>query len=410
MKKEDKAAYESNIWKLYLTSFIGNLEFVSPVFVLFLLANQLTMTQVFLLQSLFTVIIFIMEVPSGVAADLFGRKQTLALSYLFICMGFIIYGISSTFPFFIIAETFIALSWALYSGTDSAFVYDTLKELKREKQFKKIMGNIAACLMLGLGLASLPGGYLGELLGYRSLFFIGAFFFFIGFLFCLSLTEPKHYKKAEDTHFFKHLREGFSYAGKNQQIRKYIIYFSLIAAFVWLLFFFVPPYFEEQGYSVTVIGLIVGFGLLFQAAGYYFTEKISNKIKHDDAILLWILFITALGFILLFFVPPLVALVTVLCLSFLNAIKEVISDHAIHQQTPSSHRATILSVKSMGKNIMFAIFGPILGYATELYDIKTTLLSMGVILFVFLVYILFLFYFTKEEKKENHKKNTFSKK
>ena len=386
-----KKTLESNIWKLYLISFIGNLEFVSPIFVLFLLANHLTMTQVFLLQSLFTIIIFTMEVPSGVLADLWGRKQTITLSYLFASTGLIIYGFSSNFLFFIIAETFLALSWAFYSGTDSAFVYDTLKELKREKEFKQIMGNVAACLMLGLGITSFPGGYLGELLGYRSVFFIGASFFFLGFLLCLWLKEPKHYKEAGDRQFFKHLQEGFSYAGKNKHIRKYIIYFSLIAAFIWLLFFFVPPYFEEQGYSITIIGFIVGFGLLFQAAGFYFTERISKKIKHDDAILILILFLTALGFSLFFFIPAWVAILVVLSLSFLSAIKEIISDHAVHKHTPSTHRATILSVKSMGKNVMFAIFGPVLGYVTEIYDIKTSLLSMGVMLFLFFIWMLILF-------------------
>jgi len=31
-----------------------------------------------------------------------------------------------------VAEFFIALGFALYSGTDSAFVYDTLKQVKKE--------------------------------------------------------------------------------------------------------------------------------------------------------------------------------------------------------------------------------------------------------------------------------------
>ena len=129
-KKQEQL--NANIWKFYITRIIGNFEFITAIFVLYLLANNLTMTEVLILQSFFTILIFLLEVPSGVIADLFGLKRTLIISELCIIIGFILYGLFSTFATFMIAEFFVALGWALYSGADSAFIYDTLKQMKKE--------------------------------------------------------------------------------------------------------------------------------------------------------------------------------------------------------------------------------------------------------------------------------------
>ena len=154
---------ESNIWKFYVAKFIGSFEFVAAIFVLYLLSNNLSMTEVLILQSFFTIVIFSLEIPSGVLADLFGLKNTLILSQFFVIVGFVLYGMFYTFATFMIAEFFIALGFALNSGTDSAFIYNTLEQVKKEDTFKKIMGRISAIYVLSIGLSAALGGYLASL-------------------------------------------------------------------------------------------------------------------------------------------------------------------------------------------------------------------------------------------------------
>jgi len=50
------SSYESNIWKFYLLRFFGEFELTVAIFVLFLLAKGLSMTQIMILETIFTVV------------------------------------------------------------------------------------------------------------------------------------------------------------------------------------------------------------------------------------------------------------------------------------------------------------------------------------------------------------------
>ena len=53
--------YESNIWKFYLFKIVGAIELTISIFVLFLLANNLSMTQVMILQTIFITIVLLLD-------------------------------------------------------------------------------------------------------------------------------------------------------------------------------------------------------------------------------------------------------------------------------------------------------------------------------------------------------------
>lgn len=387
-----KSKLESNIWKFYIAEFVGSFEFVSAIFVLYLLSNNLSMTQVLMLQSFFTIMIFLLEVPSGVIADTFGLKRTLALSQICVIFGFILYGIFSSFTTFMLAEFFIALGWALNSGTDSAFVYDTLKGVNKETTFKKVMGNVNALSMISVGISSAIGGYLASLFGYRYLFFIGASFFFLEFILILSLKEPKMYQDIEDVNYFKHLKEGVAYVYKHPIIKKYIIYLSLFSAFTYMLFFLIQPYFQIGGLSLTVIGLGVSGYFLFNALGYFCTDKITKLITDKNKLLVWLLFLVGTFFILLKFVNVWAGMLLIFVIMFLSAVKELVVEHEVNIHCVSSHRVTILSVKNMSKNLFYTLFGPVVGYLTDTFSLYISLMLMGATLLIFGVYVIFLFY------------------
>jgi len=170
--------YEANIWKFYLFKIVSTMDLTVSTFVLFLLGNNLSMTQVMTLQTIFVAIVFILEVPSGVFADLFGRKLSLALAMLCASISYIIFGFGTNYWTFLIAMVVIAFCWALTSGADSALLYDSLKEVKKEKQYAKIFGKGNFYSLLNWAILALVGGFLAIYLGYRVLFLISAFLFF----------------------------------------------------------------------------------------------------------------------------------------------------------------------------------------------------------------------------------------
>ena len=66
---------KSNIWKMYLLNFLRNLTFFGAVAVPFYLDwAKIDYTKIFILEDTFMFWIFVLEIPTGVVADKFGRK------------------------------------------------------------------------------------------------------------------------------------------------------------------------------------------------------------------------------------------------------------------------------------------------------------------------------------------------
>ena len=65
---------------LYMYEAFCSFRMVDVVWVIFLLGRGFSLAQVGLAEGVFHVTSMIFEIPSGMAADLFGRKRTLLLS------------------------------------------------------------------------------------------------------------------------------------------------------------------------------------------------------------------------------------------------------------------------------------------------------------------------------------------
>ena len=66
---------KDNIWKLYIIKGIMWFMVAMPIIVLFFQENGLNLQEVMILQGSYSLMVALMEIPSGYIADLFGRKK-----------------------------------------------------------------------------------------------------------------------------------------------------------------------------------------------------------------------------------------------------------------------------------------------------------------------------------------------
>ena len=79
----------SNIRKAYVASFLKNLQFFGPISVPYFLDwLRVDYTRLFILQAWFLLWVFLLEIPTGVVADKFGRKISVALGCVLFSAGF----------------------------------------------------------------------------------------------------------------------------------------------------------------------------------------------------------------------------------------------------------------------------------------------------------------------------------
>ncbi len=118
---------KSNIYKLYVINLVKNMMFFSSVTVPFFLDwARVDYTRIFLLEASFSFWMFVLEIPTGIVADKYGRKYSIALGGIFSAVSFALFGLVNNYGVFFLADFICVVGITLMSGADKALLYDTL--------------------------------------------------------------------------------------------------------------------------------------------------------------------------------------------------------------------------------------------------------------------------------------------
>jgi MFS family permease len=382
MPRSNKLRLQSNIWKFYLfNSFGAALGLVIPVIVLFWQDNGLNLTEIMILQSLFSIILIIFEIPSGYLADIWGRKKTFVWGAALLLLSIIAYSFSSSFITFLFAESLIAVGMSLLSGADSAFLYDTLKQLGREKEYKKVWGKKVFYAISTMALLNLLGGYIGSF-DTRYTWYAAILPMLLMFLISFSFYEPKRskliYEKGYIHELLKIVKDKVVAIPK---LKWLIVYTGLAFSFFHSAFWFYQPLFEITGVKVVYYGAIFAGFNVFTAL----VSKNAHKIEEAFGKKLTLSLITIVSGFALLLMGKILFLFSFLFMflqQFVRGIYNVVVSDYINQLTTSSVRATVLSAQNFFARLLYALILPVLGYMADLYTVPQTLSIMGVTVLV----------------------------
>src|SRR6185369_12266436 len=118
----------------------------------FFLQKGLDLSQILLLQSVFSLAYLLWEVPSGYIADQFGRAFSIKVSAPIAAVATVLYGLSGHMWQFVLCELALAFANGLISGVDTALLHDSLKADGREKEFVRLAQRMDGLGWLATGL------------------------------------------------------------------------------------------------------------------------------------------------------------------------------------------------------------------------------------------------------------------
>src|SRR5512137_261289 len=131
---------ERNIPKNYLYTFLSGTRLSEAIWMLYLAFRGMSLVQIGLIESVFHVTSMLMEVPTGIVADRFGRKTSRLLGRVMAMAGTALMIGSRSFWGFALAFVFVALSFNLESGAGDALVYDSLIQCGKQDSYTKVKG------------------------------------------------------------------------------------------------------------------------------------------------------------------------------------------------------------------------------------------------------------------------------
>lgn len=368
----------SNLWKIYAYKLLSEFWVIVPILIPYYESNNLNKTQIFTIQAAYALSILIMEIPSGYLADIIGRRKTLILGALFMPIGIGVYVFTHSFTSFIIAEFILAIGNSMRSGCDSALVYDTLIQLKKEAEYKKFEGRSFYYARLGTSLSSILGGLLA-LLSLKLPFFANMATGMLLFPLALILIEPDR-KKLETVNPFKDILRISRHCFAHSKLRPLMLYMALIRSTgitgIWAYFL----YYESIGIGIAYFGVIFAVYQLFSALGSRQAHVIETKIGQKASMYFFLLM--APTFILVgSFKTPLLLPMIFLNAFLLGSAFPLIFD-AMNRLIGSEVRATALSIANMTGSLSFMVISPIFGKSVDALSLSEAFIIMGIFFIV----------------------------
>lgn len=362
-----------NIHKIYTFRFFRDFILVMPIIVPFYLSNNITPSQIFMIQSIFSLTLLSFEVPSGYFADVGGRKRSLILGSLFISTGWLIYGLSASFAFFALAEFILAVGFSLCSGTESALIYDSLLEAKKEDQYQVIEGKGEFYTRIGTAVSAVLGGFLAS--GCLRLpFYVSIGTGLIMFVCAWLMSEPKRSRPLGKNPFMDILKTA-KYSLTHPFIFPVILYSSAILMTgiigIWGYFFFLG----NVKLSIITNGILFAVFQAVSALGAVYSKQISLRLGEDKAF--FCLYLIPVVFLLLGFFDSRWMILLSLVNALLWGFSTPLFLNLINQRVESDYRATILSVSSMVGRCSFVVLSPLFGFLIERRSLGAAFIALG---------------------------------
>ncbi len=363
-----------NIFKLYLIKISKWFNLVMPVVVLFYQENGLNMQDIFMLKSVYSLGIVVMEIPSGYLADVWGRKKTLLTGALLGATGFAMYSFSHGFWAFAVAELVLGIGYSFISGADSAMLYDTLKETAREKEYIKQEGRITSAGNFAEAFAGICGGLLATI-SLRTPFYFQFAVASLAIPAAFLLKEPMVHAKELAVGFkaiLRTVRQTFSHV----ELRSALLVSSFTGTASLTFAWFVQPYFQKAGLPVSLFGMMWTLLNLSVGISAFWSYKAEKRLGQQKALLL-IIFGLSLGYLFAAWEISLAGIGILFFFYVLRGVAHPILKDYINRYTPSEVRATVLSLRDFVIRINFAIIGPVLGFFTDRFSLTAAMLIAG---------------------------------
>lgn len=374
---------------IYFLKFFASGTIV-PILSLMLLARGATIETISLIIGLYSVTVIAAEFPSGVFADLYGRKTSFLLSCVLYLISYSMFFFSRSAVILLIGMVVNGLSRAFSSGSIEALMIDHATD--QCCPLERVTARLAILESAGLAGGALVGGLLAEVgerfsfnLGVNIIITVIILFLTVLFVHETPRIKAEHVATTHRQLFHKQVRESLSFAKLGGTVRILLIFFLLMGFALSAIEVYWQPALEAYQPVYWLFGAVSFGGFAFVIFGSWVAEKLLRKHpKAGVGLLLLLKAPLGLGLILFSFVKSEFSLVGFyLGLYLLIGSSNVVESTLLNQIVPSSHRASILSLFSLVLQIG-GVLASLGGFLVSTYSrYQNMWLLAGLLLFLF---------------------------
>ena len=353
---------------IYTSDFFSGLRITDAVWVALLAARGFSLWEIGLAESVYHIVSLFCEVPSGMAADLLGRRKTLLSGGVLTVTCNLLMAFAPNLFTICLAMGLNALAMTMFSGTFTALVYDSLKTEGREDEYIQVSANSSQISMLANAIGSLAS-LLKRFLGFAGFYLLSAAFEGVSTAALALMEEPivtkaqasrgKQTLRALPEQFRQLVRDSLHVLHTCPMAGKLIASSALISVPSYLTKMFLQQRLVELGWPTELLFLPLLLGGLACVAGTEVGRRVrcrSMRRLYSACALL-----CGVGTLLVGAAP---AWGGILGMMLVQGVLEVYLLHEsqkLNDAIPSDQRATLISVDGMAYSLLMIPASPLVG-------------------------------------------------
>ena len=354
---------------LYLNTSLGAFQIAGASWVALLAARRFSLVEIGFAESVFHVASLLFEVPSGVIADVFGRKKSMVLSQCMMLVSSLLMLVSDSMAGVLPAMVFSAFGYNFASGTRESLAYETLKAEGREAEYDGYASTDMMLYTFFSSLATLCAGA-ALALGYRRAYLVDIGLGVVCLMSALRLRDVGYAAAGEEggkngpeetvwKKIFQCFRESVRFLLHSRKAMELILLNAAVGAAATLLRFFLQARLTEKGLPDALLGPALFFMGLGGAAG---ARLILHCKSWSYGRVFAVSAIAVAGCVAAAILPvPAVMVFGGFLSALFDNFLQVRSDVRLNEMVPAGQRATLISVSSLCFSGVMIVLSPLFG-------------------------------------------------
>jgi len=338
----------------------------------------MSMTQIMLVQGGFGLAMALFEFPSGYLADRIGYRRTLVIASLLNAVGWSIYARADGIGGVIAAEVVLGIGVSLISGSDSALLYESLKETDQEFEYSRWNGRVRFWGQLGEGSAALVAGVLFASWA-RLPFVVEAGVWIVNLFVAWRLVEPERHRPVLGENW-KQVKAVVNHVwNESPALRAIMVLTIVLGMSSFLPVWTIQLYATDAGMDAAWLGVTWALANYSVAFSSLFATRVAWRLGLHGAMLLCIALI-AIGYAGMGLLHSLWGVAFYFFLTTMRGLFSPPLGHEEQRLIPSADRAGFLSLRSLAFRTSFLIIAPGIGLAMDRFGQHPVLLAVGAVL------------------------------
>lgn len=376
---DDESRHIQRVYLILLLLHTLAASFIWGINTLFLLDAGLSNAQAFAANAFFTAGLVLFEVPTGVIADIRGRRLSYLLGTLTLTISTVLYllmwRISAPFWAWAAASVLLGLGFTFFSGAVQAWLVDALNASGFKGQLDSVFAKGEIVEGFAMLTGSVAGGYLAQVTNLGIPYVLRAAVLALTFVLAFILMRDVGFTPRRTDNPFREVKNVLSgavtYGLRNPPVRWVMLASVFTDGVSMYAFYASQPYLlqlygDPKAYGVAGLAAAIVGGA--QIGGGFLVPHLARGFRRRTSVLLAAVVLSTVILAMIGLMPRLgIAIVLLVLWGLVFATVMPVRQAYVNELIPSEQRATVLSIDSLMGSSGGVAIQPILGRVADVW-------------------------------------------